>query len=78
MFDALNGPLLRRALLAIALAGLILGLIANGLGQSQMARWLWAAGTAPVIVGLMLSMVRDLLAGRLGVDAVALVSMSGR
>ena len=33
-------------------------------------------GTAPVIGGLAASIVRDFLAGRLGVDAIALVSMS--
>src|SRR6185369_17923300 len=32
--------------------------------------------TLPVIAGLGVSMVRDLLAGRLGVDAIALISMS--
>ncbi len=36
----------------------------------------WAAGTIPVVVGLAVSMTRDLLAGRLGVDAVAFVSMT--
>ena len=34
------------------------------------------AGALPVVAGLLVSMVRDLLAGRLGVDAVAFVSMS--
>jgi heavy metal translocating P-type ATPase len=36
----------------------------------------WTLGTAPVIVGLAISIVRDFLAGRLGVDAIALLSMS--
>jgi cation transport ATPase len=36
----------------------------------------WAAGTAPVVIGLAISITRDVLAGRVGVDAVALVSMS--
>ena len=31
----------------------------------------------PVVVGLLLSMIRDFLAGRVGVDSVAFVSMSG-
>ena len=35
----------------------------------------WLA-TAPVVAGLAVSIVRDFLAGRLGVDAIALVSMS--
>jgi heavy metal translocating P-type ATPase len=76
MFVGWSGLCVRRALLAIALAGLGLGLIAAGAGRSDIAQWLWAAGTAPVVAGLAVSMIGDLLAGRLGVDAVALVSMS--
>ena len=66
---------LRRALIAIALAGLVLGLISWALGRKDLAGWLWASGTAPVVAGLLVSMVRDLLAGRVGVDAIAFVSM---
>ena len=72
-----NNRLLRRALAAIALTGLLLGLAAWGVGRNDWANWCWAAGTIPVVVGLLGSMIRDFLAGRLGVDAVALVSMSG-
>lgn len=67
---------LRRALIVTALGGLILGLLAWGAGRSDFANWIWAAGTAPVVIGLLVSMIRDFLAGRLGVDAVAFVSMS--
>ena len=45
-------------------------------GHGTWSVWLWAAGTIPVVIGLAGSMTRDLLAGRLGVDAVAFVSMS--
>ena len=72
-----NDWLLRRALAATALTGLLLGLAAWGVGRNDWANWCWAAGTIPVVVGLLGSMIRDFLAGRLGVDAVALVSMSG-
>ena len=67
----------RRALASIAAAGLALGLLASGFGRSDLANWCWALGTAPVVVGLLISMARDVLAGRMGVDAVAFVSMSG-
>ena len=67
----------RRSLALIAVIGLALGLLAWAFGRSNLASWLWAAGTIPVVVGLLVSMIRDLLAGRLGVDAVAFVSMSG-
>ncbi len=60
----------------IALTGLVLGIFFWLAGRSQLASWVWAAGTVPVVGGLAVSMARDLLAGRLGVDAVAFVSMS--
>ncbi|MEQ1697007.1 MAG: heavy metal translocating P-type ATPase [Hyphomicrobiaceae bacterium] len=66
----------RRALLAIALTGLLLGTFAWSVSYPKTASWIWALGTIPVIIGLAVSMIRDLLAGRLGVDAVAFVSMS--
>jgi heavy metal translocating P-type ATPase len=47
------------------------------MGRDDLAALCWAAGTIPVVAGLAVSMVRDLLAGRMGVDSVALVSMSG-
>jgi heavy metal translocating P-type ATPase len=67
---------IRRALIGISLSGLLLGLAAWGLGRAHLAQWLWIAGTVPVILGLLVAIVREFMAGRLGVDAVALVSMS--
>ena len=65
----------------LGLAGLALGALLAGLallfaGHGGAAAWTWAAGTAPIVAALGLSMVRDFLAGRAGVDAVAFVSMS--
>jgi heavy metal translocating P-type ATPase len=68
--------IIRQALLGIALAGLALGLAASFSGKPALAFGVWAVGTLPVIIALLVSMARDLLAGRLGVDAVAFVSMS--
>jgi hypothetical protein len=45
--------------------------------QTAFGNWCWTAGTAPEIVALFTAIVRDFLADRLGVDAVALVSISG-
>jgi heavy metal translocating P-type ATPase len=67
---------LRWTLVAIAVAGLAAGLSARALGQSGLADLAWTLGTAPVIVGLAISILRDFVAGRLGVDAIALLSMS--
>jgi heavy metal translocating P-type ATPase len=71
-----NEKTIRRALIAIALSGLSLGLAVWALGRADLAQWFWAAGTVPVILGLAIAIVRELTAGRLGVDAVALVAMS--
>jgi heavy metal translocating P-type ATPase len=67
---------LRRLLIVVSLGGLVLGLLVWASGRADLAAWLWAGGTIPVIAGLLVSMIRDLLAGRLGVDAIAFISMS--
>jgi heavy metal translocating P-type ATPase len=67
---------LRWALVAIAIAGLAAGLLAQMAGRADVASLCWTLATAPVVAGLAVSIVRDFLAGRLGVDAIALVSMS--
>ncbi|WP_126398971.1 heavy metal translocating P-type ATPase [Blastochloris tepida] len=72
----LTAPVLRRALIASALVSLAAGLLAWAMGRVAWADAIWAAGTAPVVAGLVVSMIRDIRAGRLGVDAIALVSMS--
>jgi cation transport ATPase len=69
--------LFRRALITIAIAGLVAGLAAAAAGRHDQAQWLWTVGTLPVVIGLLISMIRDLLAGRIGVDAIAFVSMCG-
>ncbi|MGD9923688.1 MAG: heavy metal translocating P-type ATPase, partial [Pseudorhodoplanes sp.] len=66
----------RRALIVIAFGGVAFGLLAWAVGHNDLANWIWATGTAPVVIGLLVSMIRDLLAGRMGVDAIAFVSMS--
>jgi heavy metal translocating P-type ATPase len=65
-----------RALIAVAFTGLVLGLAFSMLGNTDLAAKLWTAGTLPVVVALLVSMIREFIAGRLGVDAVAFVSMS--
>ena len=67
---------LRWALVAIAIAGLVAGIFARAIGRPDLADLAWETGTAPVIGGLAVSIVKDFLSGRLGVDAIALLSMS--
>jgi cation transport ATPase len=68
---------LRWALISIAVAGLAAGILAYVAGRPDLAVLCWTLATAPVVAGLAVSIARDLLAGRFGVDAIALVSMSG-
>ena len=67
---------MRSALVSIAITGLVAGLAATLAGRLALANLCWTLATLPVIAGLAVSIARDLLSGRLGVDAIALVSMS--
>lgn len=68
---------IRRVLILVALCGLAAGLVVKFLFErDELASWIWFAGTLPVVIALAISILRDFLAGRFGVDAVALVSMT--
>jgi heavy metal translocating P-type ATPase len=73
----MNETLLRRALLSVAVLGLALGLGAwrNGIGIIS-PDTIWTVATLPVVAALAISILRDFWIGRIGVDAIALVSMS--
>ncbi|RUV40904.1 MULTISPECIES: heavy metal translocating P-type ATPase [unclassified Mesorhizobium] len=73
----MDEPALRRALLIIAIVGLVLGLGVwrSGIGPLS-PETIWTAATLPVVTGLAISILRDFWIGRIGVDAIALVSMS--
>ncbi len=73
----INERFARRSLVLIALLGLVLGAMAIVLGHHRLANWIWTAATIPVVIALAVSIVRDLLAGRVGVDAIALLAMGG-
>ena len=66
----------RQVLIAVAGGALAIGVAAWAAGFGQAATWIWGIGTVPVAAALLLSMIGDLLAGRVGVDAIAFVSMS--
>ncbi len=68
--------ILRWTLVAIAVGGLAAGGLAYAAGRADLAKLAFTASTVPVILGLIVSIARDVLAGRVGVDAIALVSMS--
>ena len=66
----------RWTLVAIAVTGLAAGGVASLANWPELAKLCWTVATIPVIAGLAISIVRDLAAGRVGVDAIALISMS--
>jgi heavy metal translocating P-type ATPase len=67
---------LHSALVAVAISGLAAGILARVAARPEIANVLWAAGTAPVAAALAVFILRDLWAGRFGVDAIALISMT--
>ena len=64
------------ALLAVALLGLLSGLLLMVMGQSALASVVWAGGVLPVLVMLAVEIVRSLAKGEVGLDIVAALSMS--
>jgi heavy metal translocating P-type ATPase len=67
---------LRWSLVTVAIIGLATGIVAHIEDQPRLAHLAWTLATIPVLLGLAASIVRDFLSGRVGVDAVALLSMA--
>ncbi len=68
--------LLKKALLAIAAAGLVIGLALKFTGHHQFAEVVWTAGVAPALAALVFEIVRGLRSGEVGLDIVAALSMT--
>jgi heavy metal translocating P-type ATPase len=71
----INERFARRSLILIVLLGLALGGAAVLAGHPATAGWIWTAATVPVLIALAISIVRDLMAKRMGVDAIAFLAM---
>jgi heavy metal translocating P-type ATPase len=67
----------RRSIAVAALGGVLGGIVLFALDERRAADWLWAATTALLLVPLALSVFRSLLRRDVGVDAIALVAMTG-
>src|SRR6266700_1210608 len=65
--------LVRRALIATALAGLLLGLATWTTGRTVLANWIWAAATVPVVLGLAIALLSMAGALALGENLAAVV-----
>ncbi|WP_116133143.1 heavy metal translocating P-type ATPase [Tropicimonas sp. IMCC34043] len=67
---------LKRALLGIALAGLVAGLVLYTIGRADLAGIAWFVGVVPVLVALAVEILRSLARGEVGLDIVAALSMT--
>ncbi|KAB2943721.1 MAG: heavy metal translocating P-type ATPase [Hyphomicrobium sp.] len=71
----MNERFVRRFLILVASLGLALGGAAALGGYPATAAWIWTAATVPVVIALGVSIMRNLSAGRMGVDAIAFMAM---
>jgi heavy metal translocating P-type ATPase len=60
-----------------ALSGVVAGLVSWAFGERALADSFWSVTTALLLVPLTVSVIRSVLHGDVGVDAIALVSMAG-
>ncbi|MEE7448997.1 heavy metal translocating P-type ATPase [Methylobacterium radiotolerans] len=72
-----RGPRLRVWLAVLPLTGLCAGLSAQALGHPEAAAWAWTLATLLVLAVLASQIVTSLARGDVGLDLVALLSMSG-
>jgi len=70
------GISLRPALFAIAVVGLSAGFVARVTGFGAWSGPIWAATAIPVLIALLIEIFRSLRSGQIGLDIVALLSMS--
>jgi heavy metal translocating P-type ATPase len=67
----------RYLLLGWVLLGLAIGGLLHLAGRADLAGWAWSAAGLPVALHVGIGLVRSLLGGRIGVDAVALAAILG-
>jgi heavy metal translocating P-type ATPase len=67
----------KRGVLAATLAGLIVGAAVQLFARHDWAAIVWNVTVVPALTALLATIVRDLLRGRVGVDAIAAVAMAG-
>jgi heavy metal translocating P-type ATPase len=67
---------LETSLLAVAVLGLLSGLVAQFGGAPEPARWIWTIAVLPVLAALLWEIASSLRRGEVGLDIVAALSMS--
>ena len=66
----------KTSLLALAVAGLVIGLAAQFSGSPELALIVWTIGVVPVLLALAWEIVASLRRGEVGLDIVAALSMT--
>lgn len=66
----------KTALLVLALAGLVAGLVLYFAGRATIANYVWIAGVVPALAALAVEIVRSIGRGEVGLDIVAALSMT--
>ncbi|HEV8337216.1 MAG TPA: heavy metal translocating P-type ATPase [Candidatus Polarisedimenticolia bacterium] len=74
---ATKSQIMNRVVLGLVVAGISAGLVLQIMGNRDAAGVVWAATTMAALVPLTLSVVRDLLSWKAGVDVIALLAMGG-
>jgi heavy metal translocating P-type ATPase len=72
-FDAVT----ERLMLPLTVAGLVAGLAATAAGNDALAWWCWTLPAVLVGAWLVISIVRDLLERKAGVDVIAVLAIAG-
>jgi len=67
---------LKTALIALAIGGLVLGLVLQFSGFPDLARLAWTVGVVPVLLALLGEIIVSLQRGEVGLDIVAALSMA--
>lgn len=67
---------IKTAILAIAVLGLVSGLVFAALGMPDPARMAWTAAVLPALAALIVEITRSIRRGEIGLDIVAALSMS--
>ena len=74
--ETVSSDRFKTAILLLALAGLVLGLVLWFAGLAEMADIVWIAGVLPALVALVVEILRSIGRGEVGLDIVAALSMT--
>jgi heavy metal translocating P-type ATPase len=74
--DRIGTDAFKTAILALAIAGLVAGLVLYFTGRDELAAIVWTLGVVPALSALVVEILRSIGRGEVGLDIVAALSMS--